>query len=268
MTSSGSGKVVQVADDVFCYTNQIVNVAFIGVPNDWVLVDAGMPASADKLVEVAEDIFGEAAIPKAIILTHGHFDHVGAAEELVQRWQVPVYAHKMELPYLTGEMEYNDPDPSVEGGLVSKLSRFFPKEPVNLKGHVEELPEVGTVPGLPEWEWIHTPGHAHGHISLFRQTDRTLIAGDAFTTVNQDEMLDVMLQSKEINGPPRYFTPDWEAAELSVGKLAALEPARVIAGHGKPMEGEELSEGLNALVANFKDVAVPDHGRYVDEDKS
>ncbi|WP_010648535.1 MBL fold metallo-hydrolase [Oceanobacillus massiliensis] len=267
MTSVGSGDLIQVADDVYCFTNQIVNLCFVGNSDNWVLVDAGMPKSFDKIIEQAEEIYGENAKPKALILTHGHFDHVGAAAELVEKWDIPVFAHTLELPFLTGKESYPEPDWTVEGGLVAKLSMFFPDEPINLRG-ISQLPDDGTVPGMPGWKWIHTPGHSRGQVSLFREADRTLIAGDAFITVKQDELLKVTLQTKEVNGPPRYFTPDWRAAEESVQQLAALNPQKAITGHGVPISGEELQEGLKRLADNFKELAVPDHGRYVTEQKN
>ena len=52
---------------------------------------------------LTKERFGENNKPKAIVLTHGHFDHVGAVVDLVRKWDVPVYAHEAELPYLTAE---------------------------------------------------------------------------------------------------------------------------------------------------------------------
>ncbi|PGD48929.1 MBL fold metallo-hydrolase, partial [Bacillus toyonensis] len=96
-TSIGSGHGIEVLPDLFCYTIQIVNICLFGIPqaNDFVLVDTGMPKSADEIISVAEDRFGANNRPKAIILTHGHFDHVGGIIELVKHWDVPVYAHQM-----------------------------------------------------------------------------------------------------------------------------------------------------------------------------
>jgi len=152
----------------------------------------------------------------------------------------------------------------VEGGWIAKLSPLFPKDPVNLGDRVQKLPSDGHVPGMPGWRWIHTPGHTPGHVSLFREADRSLIAGDAFVTVRQDSLYKVVTQQKEISGPPRYFTTDWQSARESVKRLHALNPSRVITGHGVPVSGEELSRGLERLVWVFDRIALPDHGRYVD----
>ncbi|RST76049.1 MBL fold metallo-hydrolase [Siminovitchia acidinfaciens] len=263
-TSINSGTGEEIRPDVYYHTIQIVNIALIGQRNSgFVLIDAGMPHSADKIIELTEDRFGPDARPNVIILTHGHFDHVGALIELVEHWDVPVYAHELELPYLTGKKSYPEPDMTVEGGMVAKMSPMFPIEPINLGDHVEKLPSDGTVPHLPDFRWIHTPGHSIGHVSFFRDNDGVLIAGDAFVTVKQEYLYRVFTQEKEISGPPRYLTPDWDAAWESVKKLETLKPTSAITGHGVAMEGEELSQNLEKLTREFDKIAVPDYGKYL-----
>ncbi|MEC0368723.1 MBL fold metallo-hydrolase [Paenibacillus chibensis] len=264
-TSIESGHGIEVLPDLYCYTVQIVNFCLVGNPetNDFVLVDAGMPKSADEIISVTEERFGANSRPKAIVLTHGHFDHVGGLIELIEHWKVPVYAHELELPFLTGKMSYPEPDPTVEGGMVAKMSRFFPNEPIFLGNNIHPLPSDGTVPHMPDFKWIHTPGHAPGHISLFREKDRALIAGDAFVTVKQEYLYKVFTQEQEISGPPRYLTTDWAAAKESVMKLEALKPTVAITGHGVPMSGEGLATSLRKLVNEFDQIAVPDYGKYI-----
>lgn len=262
-TSIGSGDGMEILPDLFNYTVQIVNIHLVGNPEtkDFVLVDAGMPESAEEIISVTEERFGTNSRPKAIILTHGHFDHVGAIIELVEHWGIPVYAHELEIPYLTGQKSYPEPDSTVEGGLVAKLSPLFPNEPINLGNHVEKLPSDGSIPHMPEFKWIHTPGHTPGHVSLFRERDRALIVGDAFVTVKQESLYKVLTQEQEISGPPRYLTPDWKSAMESVIKLEALKPAVAVTGHGIPMSGEVLSNSLEKLVREFDSIAVPDYGK-------
>ncbi|WP_033099263.1 MBL fold metallo-hydrolase [Thermoactinomyces daqus] len=266
-TSIRSGVSQEVAPSLYCQTLQMVNVCLIGSddqPGKWILADAGMPGSADEIVSAAKKWFGDDCKPEAIVLTHGHFDHVGAVVDLVEKWDVPVYAHELELPYLMGKSKYPKPDPAVEGGMVAKLSALFPVDPVDLGNHVRKLPSDGRIPGLSGWKWIHTPGHTPGHVSLFREADRSLIAGDAFLTVKQDSLFKMIMQEPEICGPPRYWTTDWQAARESVRRLEALKPLRVVAGHGMPMKGEALRQGLEKLAKEFDRIAIPDYGRYVD----
>ncbi|GIN20139.1 MAG TPA: MBL fold metallo-hydrolase [Bacillus bacterium] len=263
-TSIKSGRGDEVRPDVYYHTIQIVNIALIGHPGSgFVLIDAGMPHSADQIISLAENRFGSDARPDAIILTHGHFDHVGALIELVEQWDVPVFAHELELPYLTGKKSYPKPDMTVEGGMVAKMSPIFPVEPINLGDQVKKLPSDGTVPNLPEFHWFHTPGHSIGHVSLFRDNDGVLIAGDAFVTVKQEYLYRVFTQEKEISGPPRYLTPDWDTAWESVKKLESLKPEVVVTGHGIPMEGEELSRNLEKLASDFDKIAIPDYGKFL-----
>jgi len=266
-TSVGSGIGMEVLPDIYYHTIQIVNICLVGKPNsnEFVLVDAGMPHSAEEIIAVVEERFGINKRPKAIILTHGHFDHVGSIIELVNKWGIPVYAHELELPFLTGKESYPKPDPTVEGGSIAKMSFIFPVAPINLGDHVEALPSDGTVPFMPGFQWIHTPGHTPGHVSLFREEDRALIVGDAFVTVKQEYLYKVFTQEQEISGPPRYLTPDWEKSRDSVNNLAKLKPKVAITGHGLPMTGELLTSNLHLLVTDFDSIAMPSYGKYINE---
>ncbi len=145
-------------------------------------------------------------------------------EDLASEWDVPVYAHPLEHPYLDGTASYPPPDPSVGGGLMLLTSPLFPRGPVNVAARFRPLPPDGSVPGMPTWRWIHTPGHAPGHVSLWREADRTLIAGDAFVTTRQESVYAALTQ--ELHGPPMYYTSDWEKARESLRRLAPLEPMR------------------------------------------
>jgi glyoxylase-like metal-dependent hydrolase (beta-lactamase superfamily II) len=252
----------EVAPGVWGMKIIFVNVYMIAEGDHWVLVDAALMGSAGRIIKMAESLFGDKP-PAAIVLTHGHFDHRGAIDALLDKWQVPVYAHEMELPYLQGKSAYPPPDPTVGGGLMTLMSVLYPKRPINLGNKITKLPADGSVPFLPDWLSVFTPGHSPGHISLFRGGDKVLIAGDAFVTTKQESAVATLTSLKKLCGPPRYFTPDWTAAKTSVKTLRDLQPAIAATGHGMPMQGAELSEGLNHLVDNFDELAVPSVGRYV-----
>lgn len=265
ITSITAGRGKEIAPDVYYYTNQIVNVIFVGDPagTDWVLIDAGMPKSGSIILDVAKERFPRNDRPAAIILTHGHFDHVGGIVKLIEEWEVPVYAHPLELPFLNGSQAYPEPDTTVEGGLLAKISSIYPHEPIDISPALVDLPADGSIPHMPGWQWIHTPGHSPGHVSFFRETDKTMIAGDAFVTVRTDSLYKVLFEKEEVNGPPRYLTTDWQEAWTSVKKLAALQPSVVVTGHGRAMHGPVLTKELNDLAARFDELAIPDKGKYV-----
>jgi len=256
----------QIAIDVAYRQIVIVNVVFVGLPNagdgNWVLIDAGLPGSAADIKSVARARFGGSGRPSSIVMTHGHFDHVGALETLAGEWDIPIYAHSREHPYLSGSRSYPPPDPSVGGGLMSLLSPLFPTSPVDVSTRLQLLPEDHSVPTMPGWSWVHTPGHSPGHVSLWRESDRLMIVGDAFITTKQESVYAAVTQEPEMHGPPMYFTPDWESARRSVEVLAALRPNVVVTGHGHAMQGVRMQEALNELAARFDDVARPSTEKY------
>ncbi len=256
-----------VAENVWGTKDVFVNMYIVkdSASANWVLVDTGLKSSAPKIKAMAANLFGADSKPSAIILTHGHFDHTGSLVALAEEWQVPVYCHYLELPYLSGRSSYPPPDPTVDGGLMAKIAWVYPKKPINVEGKLSMLPPDGSVPFLPEWEYHYTPGHAPGHISLFRRKDRILIAGDAIVTTIQESAMSVMKQTKKVSGPPKYFTYDWDAARNSVLDLAALKPRVIATGHGKPMSGPEMQAELHNLSRHFDEMARPKKGRYRDD---
>jgi len=244
----------------------IVNVVFYSRPEmrpaQWVLVDAGLPGTARMIESAASARFGENSRPTCIVMTHAHADHAGALHSLAEKWNVPIYAHNLELPYLNGSASYPPPDPKVGGGAMPALSVLFPRGPFDVSRWLQPLPSDHSVPGMPDWEWIHTPGHTPGHISLWRASDRALIAGDAYITTNQESVYSVMTQKTEMHGPPMYYTQNWDEAEASVRQLAALNPEYAVTGHGHAMKGAPLRRALQQLADSFREVAVPSRGRY------
>lgn len=256
----------QVTVDLAYKRLALVNVVFYWFPGaedrHWVLIDTGIPGSAGFISRAAARRFGPRSRPSAIILTHGHFDHVGALKTLAEEWRVPIYAEAAEMPFLNGTTAYPPPDPTVGGGLMAALSPLYPRGPVDVSQWLRPLPE-GEIPGMRGWRWIHTPGHAPGHISLWRDSDRALIAGDAFITTNQESAYSVATQRPEMHGPPMYYTPEWTLARESVRHLATLQPELVVTGHGPAMRGPRMRAALETLARDFDQIAVPEHGVYV-----
>ncbi|MDQ6787099.1 MAG: MBL fold metallo-hydrolase [Acidobacteriota bacterium] len=249
-----------VAEGVYHTKILFVGAYFVDTPetNSWVLVDTGLPMSQGRIKKAAESRYGDRK-PSAIILTHGHFDHAGAAGALAGEWNVPIYAHRLEMPYLTGKSDYPPQDSSM-GGAIAQMARFFPHSGYDFGRRVLMLPESSEIPEMPNWKFLHTPGHTAGHISLWRQSDRTLIAGDALATMNLDSWISNLTEKQEFCRPAAPFTTDWQAARRSVEMLADLEPNAVGAGHGLPITGADTAQRLKEFARNFQ---APRYGRYV-----
>ena len=228
----------------------------------WWLVDTGLPGFAAGVRAAAEEHFG--LPPEAILLTHAHFDHAGNAAALAEEWGVPIWAHRLEMPYLTGGSDYPPGDPT-PGGAICQMSRAFPHGGYDLRGRIDlrQLDgEGGAVPGLPGWRWLHTPGHTAGHVSLFRDDDRLLVAGDALATMDLDSWAEQLRRTPEACRPATPFTPDWIAATASVRRLADLEPRTVVAGHGLPLAGRSVAAEVAHLAETMQP---PPDGRYTFE---
>lgn len=251
--------ITRIAPDVGWMPISFANIYFIGRPGgSWVLVDAGVPGYAGQILAAAEARFGAGARPEAILLTHGHFDHVGSAAKLAEKWDVPIYAHRLELPYLTGQSAFPPPDPTV-GGAMAFLSRFIPARGCDLRPRVHEL-RANQLPGISGWEWIATPGHSPGHVSFFRPSDRVLLAGDAFATMNMDRWSGLISGEQVLARACAPFNVDWQATRASVKELAKLRPNVAGCGHGIPLCSADLPARMEAFAEKFR---APRHGRYV-----
>lgn len=261
------------APDVFGVTTGIVNLALVGAEGagdeGWTLIDAGFYGYAGKILKLAADRFGDGESdlppkPSAIILTHGHFDHVGTLSTLLKVWpDVRIYAHRLELPYLTGRSSYPPPDPTVGGGMMARSSPLFPGGPFDFTPNIEVLPDDGSVPTLPDWRMVETPGHSPGHVSFFRPEDGVLIAGDAFVTTKQESLSAALTQRLYVQGPPWYYTPDFKSARESVERLWDLKPSVALTGHGPVLEGEMLANALARIRRDWdREGITPRSGRY------
>lgn len=246
-------RVILIQHGLFMLDFRIVNAFMVSGERQWVLIDTGLKNSADFIVKSAEDRLGPGARPAAILLTHGHFDHTGSLKLLTKYWEVPAYIHPFELPYITGAKSYPLPDKNAGGGFVTKISASFPHTAIDIGHYALSLPGDHTVPGLPGWKWIFTPGHTAGHVSFFRERDRLLISGDALITVDQESFWSVLTQKETLTGPPAYLTEDYRTADATIERLVAMRPAVILPSHGRPMAAGDYRKYLH-IVMDKQDV--------------
>jgi glyoxylase-like metal-dependent hydrolase (beta-lactamase superfamily II) len=184
---------------------------------DGVLVDPGPQSTEDTLLAA----LGEGFEPKAILLTHIHFDHAGASGALVRRWpDLPVYVHERGAPHMA------DPE-----RLVASAARLYGGEEglAKLWGDVVPVPErnvcvlTGGETVLGDFQVEYTPGHASHHVSFLHDPTGTALVGDV----------------AGVRIPPADYvvapTPppdiDVEAWERSIDAVAGWHPATLALTH-------------------------------------
>ena len=230
-----------------------VNVYFVdnGEPGgEWALIDTGLPWHFSAIVREARRRYGNQK-PAAIYLTHGHYDHAGSAAALAAYWNVPIFAHEAELPFLTGQCDYPPADPSACGGWLSLASRFASTRGKDLRPFVQPLTE-----GPQGWEVIPLPGHTLGQVGFWHEKSKTLIVGDALMNVSIDEWR----PRTGLSWPPQPFTTDWFAVRKSLDRIVALQPETLCFGHGNPISDPSLGRQLADMTQYF---AIARAGRYV-----
>lgn len=248
----------EIAPAVYClgpWGRTQTNVYLVGSGSSWVLVDAGWPGDAPKIQQTAECVFGRESRPAGILLTHDHPDHEGSALQLARIWDCAVYMHPEEMPVATRDFTWMRTHAMpLDRWLVLPLMRAMGRrrrEAVFARSSLSDVARAFTpeseVPGLPDWECIHTPGHTPGHVSYFRPSDRVLISGDAVVTLEMNSLTGLLMQRPGLSGPPWYTTWDRQAARESIKALAGLEPSVLGGGHGEPMTGGDTAARLRAF---------------------
>lgn len=257
----------EVAAGVWIIEGTFVNVFLLeGRAGECVLVDSGFSYWRTAIEEGLKVLERRGHRLAAILLTHGHADHSGSARHFAERYGVPIYVHRAEIPFLDGSSSYPPPDPTI-GGPHAFLTRLVDERARDLGPHLVPLDfgqawcaSEGQIPELPEWRWIHTPGHSPGHVALFRERDRVLLAGDTLETVNFDRWRSLFRREPRVWRGESPYICNWKQARNSVKLLAMLQPQTILCGHGPVLHGRAVAQQLGAFAANYP---VPVRGRYV-----
>jgi hydroxyacylglutathione hydrolase len=211
--------VQQLADDVWHLSGFPPNAVNVYVIGD-VLLDAGTRVDRKR---VLKQLDGHAI--RAHALTHAHPDHYGSSHAVCDRLGIPLWCGA------------GDAEAVERGKIVTRGSRMIPgpsAHPV-----ARRLGEGDQVAGFTVLE---TPGHSPGHVSYWRESDRTLVCGDVLFNMN------LVTTARGLREPPTMLTPDPARNRDSARRLAALEPELVLFGHGPPLRDPTvLKEFVDAL---------------------
>jgi glyoxylase-like metal-dependent hydrolase (beta-lactamase superfamily II) len=201
------------------------------------VVDTGLPRSWNSLQSALRELGRSPGDIEAVVLTHGHFDHMGFARRAEQELGVPVWAPELERPVVAHPWRYDHENSRAPYLRHPWFVRVFTEmtamgavwvrgtETIRPYGPGEQL----DVPGRPVV--VATPGHTHGHCSLHLPDRGALLAGDAFVTIDP---------YTGRSGPcivAGAATADTAKALDSLDALAALDAAVSITGHGPPWRG-------------------------------
>jgi glyoxylase-like metal-dependent hydrolase (beta-lactamase superfamily II) len=181
----------------------------------------------DVLVDAATRLAGRRILRQlngreisAHLITHAHPDHQGASHEVCEKLGIPAWCGEREAEVVERPELIRERQPDV--ALNKLLWRVWagPGHPVERR-----LNEGDEVAGFTV---LDTPGHSAGHIALWRESDRVLIAGDVLNSMN------LVTTVPGLHEPPKTFTPDPARNRESIKRIAALQPSLACFGHGPP----------------------------------
>lgn len=216
--------------------------------NDMVLIDTAYPGQLPLLKNAIKQLGLDASRVTGLILTHQDMDHIGCASPLKEELgeMVEVFAHRIEKPYIQGDLMLLKLTPEAIDIAVSALPDSVPAEwKAAFRRTLENPPKVRVDTEIRELELLPycggllvlaTPGHTPGHISLYHRSSKTMIAGDALRVVSGELML-----------PDPIHCSDYTLAKQSLRQLLDFDIDTVLCHHGGEYRGQ-VNERIRELI--------------------
>ena len=201
--------------------------------DDNTLVDAGLPDQMEAISAALVEAGIGVGDLRRIIFTHQDLDHVGSGAALVRQSGARVLAHSADAPYIEGSLRLLKPSPEMLEQRPQMREVLERLEPVGIDEYVEDGTRLDLAGGA---KVISTPGHTPGHISLYLERLKVLIAGDALRA-----------ESGSLNGPNPSMTLEMRTAIQSIRRLADLEIDTIVCYHGGVVS-EDVTGQLRRVV--------------------
>ena len=182
------------------------------------LVDTGLPGQTGAIADLLAEAGVRLSDLRRIILTHQDIDHVGSLHDLARASGARVLAHSVETPYIDGTQppRFARPEILAQRPEMRALAERFQFTPVD-----EQLEDGARLDLAGGVRVVFTPGHTPGHMCLYLERSKILIAGDALTS-----------NEGQLAGPNPAATSDMPTASRSVRRLAELDVRAIVCYHG------------------------------------
>jgi glyoxylase-like metal-dependent hydrolase (beta-lactamase superfamily II) len=197
------------------------------------LVDTGLPGQEGAIASALDEANTTTRDLKRIIITHQDLDHVGSGVALVRQSSARVLAHAADAPYIVGDLRPLKPTPEMLEQRPQMREVLQRLEPVGVDELLEDGEHLALAGGT---RVIFTPGHTPGHLSLYLERSKVLIAGDALTA-----------EGGRLKGPNPPVTLDTGEAARSVRRLAELDVKTIVCYHGGVVD-EDANGQLQRVV--------------------
>lgn len=193
-----------------------ISTAYLAVSGDTaMLIDAASDAAAPKVLAKLSELNVELRL---IVLTHHHFDHVGAAESLRKATGAPIAIHHLDADGLRRGGRLQVRPTRLRGKLLAPIVRHANQAAVTPDLEITDAEELSTHGGIGQA--FLTPGHTAGSISI-KLPNGALVVGDALTTA-------VLPGHRAM---PPMFADDTGASRQSIRTIADLASTEVLVAH-------------------------------------
>ncbi len=224
--------------------NDIVAAHLIVMPEGITLVDAGLPGHWSDLQAELRDLGRSIDDIRGVVLTHGDSDHVGFAERLRRETRVPVYVHAADSDRARGGDKPKTPmGPARIGPTLGFFAYGLRKRGMRTTWLTEVVEmtdgDVLGLPGAPRI--IGLPGHSPGSVAVHSAAADAVFVGDALTTRH--------VLTGRVGLQPAPFTDDPAEALASLDRLAGIDAAWVVPGHGAPYRGSPAQAAADVRAA-------------------